>query len=149
MQNELSLITGQYYVIDVDTKFPAINGFPNFIHKYSLQNVVVKFVDAYNTNNKVSYVFEHTIPKAHYMFYGVWTLIASNHTSQEDFNRWTTHIYKERFVVKKNITNLVLKCISKFKQLLENKKLKVLCSLKKTGLDNDVNIEIFKKMYNI
>jgi hypothetical protein len=111
-----SLIKNNYYVIDVDHKY--IQNYPKFILKYSLKNVVVRFVESYDIFETESYVFEHTMPDAHVMCIGLWTMIATNHSKENNFFYWTTHIYSDRFVVKKDITPLILKCIAKFKSLI-------------------------------
>ncbi len=114
-----NLIKGNYYVIDVDINHRSIRDYPKCILKYSLQNVVVRFVESYDIFDSESYVFEHTIPDAHVMFIGIWTLIAENYTKENNFNYWTSHVFSDRFVVKKDITPLILKCVSQFKKLLK------------------------------
>lgn len=144
----LNLLTGHYYVIDIDSHLPVLQTFPKCVRKYGVENVVVKFVNAYNRNSKVSYVFEHHIPRAHYDFYGVWTQIACNYTDASDFNLWTTHIYRDKFVIKKDFTPKLQECIDTFKQKLDKKKVKVMCSLCKWGLNNDIVYLIMQKLYN-
>ena len=113
-----NLIKGNYYVIDLDINHQSVKNYPKFILKHSLQNVVVRFVESYDIFDIESYVFEHTMSDADYMCFGLWTLIASNHTEQNKFYYWESHVYSDRFVVKKDITPLILKCISKFKSLI-------------------------------
>lgn len=113
-----NLIKGNYYVIDVDISHKSIKDYPKFLLKKSLQNVVVRFVESYDIFDTESYVFEHTMPDAHVICYGVWTMIATNHSEPNKFYYWKSHIYSDRFVVKRDITPLILRCISKFKSLL-------------------------------
>ncbi len=114
-----NLVKGNYYVIDIDINHRSIRNYPKFILKYSLQNVIVRFVESYDIFDTESYIFEHTMPDAHVMSYGLWTLIASNHTEENKFYYWKTHIYIDHFIVKKDITPIVLRCISRFKSLIK------------------------------
>ena len=140
------LVIGDYYVIDIDPQSSLVVTYPKIVQKYALNNVVVRYVDTRIHYNNVSfYTFEHTIPDAHIDFYTIWTTFSA---STSDSNNWSSSIYRHKFTIKKNLKPILLKCISKFKKLLYNKKRIIALYLLQLGLNKDINHIIINKIYS-
>lgn len=122
----IELIPNRYYVIQVTDKHLLHYTTEKRLIKRYFGNIVCFFKEKYTTEyGKTSYIFEHLIPENNYLFYNIWCCIASNFCHEKQlYNLFTTHIFEDKFVVKKDITGNIVRAIDYFKGYKEFKEKK-------------------------
>lgn len=147
MINIKELQTNNYYIFQINHK--CLESYPKFVQTY-MKHIIGRFEGSYEIHGNKSYIFNHTLPNSHYMIFGALTMVASNHVHDKDnFFDWTSHIYKDRLVISKDITPIVRKIVDKFKYLLvlkQKRNVYAIWALTQKGCNRDVIQEIMRKI---
>lgn len=87
------------------------------------ENLLVQYKGFYKNNNgKTSVIFHHRISNQFEDTAWILTHICQNFLLHEDVQlEWESHIYRDRFFVKKDMTPVVRSACLAFKQLLKKK----------------------------
>lgn len=117
----MDLIYNHFYVISLE--HPYLNHCPPELAKKYTKNIIVQFKGWYYENateKKQGIMFHHNVLD----FCGaMMTLshVCPNYVIDDDDEcYWESHIFRERFIVHRDITSIVLRACCKFKRLLKN-----------------------------
>jgi hypothetical protein len=104
----------------------------------------VQYKGYYKTNDKISHIFHHKINGDFVEAIMMFSSICQNYILDDNDNHeWESHIFQDRFVVLKVITEEVQLACNIFKEKLRKKKCLVLMTLHKLDLQNNIQQHIF------
>jgi hypothetical protein len=126
---------GDYYIFNINHQI--IDTYPKFAQKHT-KNIVGRYSHTYDHYGKESVVFEHRLMEGHHIVFGLFTMMAENRAPYDDYFTWITHVYKDRISIVKNITPLIKKIVSKWKEKVRHKKCLIYWTMKQCGLNCDL-----------
>lgn len=142
--DELKL--NHHYVFEIHHR--CIEHYPKFVQTY-MKSIVGRFEGCCGK----SYIFNHTLPNAHHLILGALSNVAQNNYVNYKENPFdlTSHIYKDRLKIVKDITLVVRMAVDKFKHLLVLKRERrdrntfVVWMLTEKGFNRDICEEILRR----